>query len=78
MITFLLAKFNYSRLYAGTDGSPQVASFLLAIQVWVLGQHVLGNGNPARTRSALAELYVYLEEPFELPISVMASLISWR
>ena len=47
MITFLLAKFKYFRLQTGTDGSPQIGSFFLAIQVWVLGQHVLGDSLPA-------------------------------
>ena len=44
MITFLLAKLNkYSRLQAGPDGSPQVDSFFFAIQIGILGQHVLGD-----------------------------------
>merc|ERR1719357_1967036 len=48
-VTFLLAKLKYFRLQAGADGSPQVGSFFLAIQVWVLGQHVLGDSLPRGT-----------------------------
>ena len=84
MITFLFAKFNYFGLQSGTDGSHQVASFFLAIEVWVLGQHVLGDGLPAFVDYTIRVTPLqntdhswphYLEEPLGLPISVIASRI---
>ena len=75
-VTFFPGKNECFVLQANPEGVPQVGPASIAVQVGILGQHVLGNGNPARTRSAIAELNLHLEEPLELPISVMASLIS--
>ena len=77
-VTFFPGKNERFVLQADPEGVPQVGLAPVTIEVGVFSQHMLSNGNPARTRSALAELNVYLEEPFELPISVMASLINWR
>ena len=78
VVTFFPCKDERFVLQANPEGVPQVDLAPVAIQVGVLLQHVLGNGLPARTRSTMTEISLYLEEPLGLPISVMASLINWR
>ena len=78
VVTFFPCKDERFVLQANPEGVPQVDLAPVTVQVGVLLQHVLGNGLPARTRSVLTEINLYLEEPFELPISVIASLINCR